>query len=72
MQIIETDDPVEAQRCRRVQYHGHPTAITLRGSKYVGVIKSVKEEAGPRWIITIVPKETKAFARPRHRPSYAV
>jgi hypothetical protein len=42
MQIIETDDPVEAQRCRRVQYSGNATAITLRGSEYVGVIKSVK------------------------------
>jgi hypothetical protein len=69
MQIIETDDPVEAQRCRRVQYSGHATAITLGGSEYVGVIKSVKQQAGPRWIITIIPKETKAFARPRHRSS---
>ena len=59
MQIIETNDPVEAQRCRRVQYNGHPTSVTLGGSKFVGVVKSVKEEVGPRWIITLSQKKPK-------------
>ena len=31
MQVIETNDPVEAQRCRRAQYVGIPTAVTLGG-----------------------------------------
>jgi hypothetical protein len=29
MQVIETNDPVEAQRCRRAQYVGFPTAVNL-------------------------------------------
>jgi hypothetical protein len=33
MQVIETTDPVEAQRCRRAQYVGFPTAVTMGGSK---------------------------------------
>ncbi len=42
MQVIETNDPVEAQRCRRAQYVGFPTAVTLGGSKFVGLVQSVK------------------------------
>ena len=45
MQVIETTDPVEAQRCRRAQYVGFPTAVTLGGSKFVGLVQSVKQEA---------------------------
>ena len=70
MQMIETKDPLEAQRCRRAQYRGYPTKVTLSGSTFLGLVKSVKEEAGPRWIVTIVPKEHKVFALPRHKPSY--
>jgi hypothetical protein len=65
MQVIETNDPVEAQRCRRAQYVGIPTAVTLGGSKFVGLVKSVKQEVGPRWIITIIPKQPKVFALAR-------
>jgi len=70
MQVIETNDPVEAQRCRRAQYVGFPTAVTLSGSKFVGLVQSVKEEVGPRWIVTIIPKEPKVFALPRQRPNH--
>ena len=70
MQTIETNDPVEAQRCRRAQYRGLPTAVMLGGSKFLGLVRSVKEETGPRWIVTIIPKETKVFELPRQRPSY--
>jgi hypothetical protein len=44
MQVIETTDPVEAQRYRRAQYVGFPTAVTLGGSKFVGLVQSVKQE----------------------------
>jgi hypothetical protein len=70
MQVIETNDPVEAQRCRRAQYAGLPTAATLGGSKFLGLVRSVKEEVGPRWIVTIIPKEPKVFALPRYRPNH--
>ena len=60
MQVIETNDPVEAQRCRRAQYVGITTAVTLGGSKFVGLVQSVKHEVGPRWIVTIIPKQLKS------------
>ena len=69
MQVIETNDPVEAQRCRRALYVSFPTAVTLGGSKFVGLVQSVKQEVGPRWIVTIIPKQPKIFALPRCRPS---
>ena len=70
MQVIETNDPVAAQRCRRAQYVGFPTALTLGGSKVVGLVQSVKEELGPRWIVTIIPQHSKVFALPRYRPHH--
>jgi hypothetical protein len=70
MQMIETKDPVEAQRCRRAQYSGCPTKVTLSGSTVLGLVRSVKEESGPRWIVTIIPKEPKVFALPRQKPTY--
>ena len=70
MQMIETKDPLEARRCRLAQYTGFPAKVTLSGSTFLGVVKSVKEETGPRWIVAIIPKEPKVFALPRHKPSY--
>jgi hypothetical protein len=63
-------DAVEAQRCRRAQYVGFPTAVTLGGSKFVGLVQSVKQEVGPRWIVTIIPKQPEVFAVPRYRPHH--
>jgi hypothetical protein len=70
MQMIETTDPVEAQRCRRAQYAGFPTAVTLGGSKFVGLVQSVRQEVGPRWIVTIIQRQPKVFALPRYRPNH--
>jgi hypothetical protein len=70
VEVIETKDPHEAQRCRRAQYSGLPTTITLNGSTIRGVVRSVKEEPGALWIVSIITKEQKDFAFPRHRPSY--
>jgi hypothetical protein len=65
MQVIETNDPVEAQLCRRARYVGFPTAVALGGSKFVGLVQSVKQEVGPRWIVTIIPKHNLKSSRSR-------
>jgi hypothetical protein len=59
MQTVETSDSIEAQRCRRAQYSGQPTALNLCGSTILGLVRSVKEDrsgGAPRWIVTIIPK----------------
>ena len=71
MRVIETKDPREAQRCRRAQYSGLASTSTLNGSTVRGVVRSVREETGALWVVTIIPKERKVFALPRHKPSYA-
>ena len=70
MQTIETTNHVEAQRCRLAQYRGVPAKLTLNGSKVLGVVLAVRPEPGPRWVVTVVPKEVKTFVLPRHRPSF--
>jgi hypothetical protein len=57
VEVIETSNPVEAQRYRRAQYSGLPTTITLNGSAVRGLVRSVKEETRALWIVTIIPKE---------------
>jgi hypothetical protein len=61
MRIIRTSDPHEAHLCRLAQYLGLPKSIALSGSTFYGVVRSVKEEAGPLWIVTIIPTERKVF-----------
>ena len=70
MEVIETSNRLEAQRCRRAQYSGMPATFTLNGLCVRGVVRSVREEAGALWIVTIIPKEPKVFVRPRHKPLY--
>jgi hypothetical protein len=70
VEVIEISNPLEAQRCRRAQYSGLPTRISLNGATVRGVVRSVKEETGARWKVTIIPKAEKIFVLPRHRPSY--
>jgi hypothetical protein len=70
VEIIEILSAIEAQRCRRAQYKGMPATIKLNGSTVSGLVRSVKEETGALWIVTLIPKEQKVFALPRHRPSY--
>jgi hypothetical protein len=67
MRVIRTNDPHEAQLCRLAQYLGLPKSITLSGSTFYGVVRSVKEEAGPLWIVTIIPTERKvsSFRQPK-------
>ena len=68
MLTLETNDPREAQRCRRAQYIGHPAEVTISGSKILGVVRSVKQDPGPLWVVTIIPTENKTYPLPRHKP----
>jgi hypothetical protein len=70
VQRIQTSDAVEAQRCRRAQYSGLPTTITLNGLTIRGIVQSVREENRALWIVTVIPKVQKIFTLPRHKPSY--
>jgi hypothetical protein len=62
MQVIKTKDPREAQRCRLAQYLGLPKKIAVNGSTFYGVVRSVKEDVGPQWIVTLVPTDRKKTA----------
>ena len=58
MQTVETSSFVEARRYRRAQYNGRPVELTLNGSKFFGMVRSVQEDRfsiPQRWIVTIVP-----------------
>jgi hypothetical protein len=68
MQMLETKDPCEAQRCRRAQYTGYPLEVTVSGSQVFGIVRSVKQQLGPLWVVTISPTEPKVYQRPRHKP----
>jgi hypothetical protein len=70
VQMFETRDAREAKRCRRAQYSGYPTEITVSGSRVLGIVRAVKEEKGPLWIVTIFPTASKVFSLPRHRPHH--
>ena len=70
MRVLETDDPVEAQRCRRAQYAGYAKEVIINGSKVLGIVRSVKQEPGRSWVVTIIPTAPKVFALQPYRPSY--
>jgi len=62
MQTIETSSSVEAQRCRRAQYIGRTVELSLNGSRFFGMVRSVQEDRSrspQRWIVTIVPTVEK-------------
>jgi hypothetical protein len=67
---IETRDHHEARRCRRAQYSGYPAEVIVSGSTILGVVRSVQEEPGPRWIVTIIPTKPKNRPVPRRKISY--
>jgi hypothetical protein len=68
--MLETENPVEAQRCRRAQYTNYAKEVTINGSKIFGIVLSVREEPGPLWIVTVVPTEAKVFKLPAYRPAH--
>jgi hypothetical protein len=62
VQTVETGSSVEARRCRYAQYTGRPAGLSLNGSKFFGMVRSVQEDRSrspQRWIITIVPTVEK-------------
>jgi hypothetical protein len=57
MQTIETTDPNEARRARYAQYRNQKATLTLMGSTFTGMVRSVNEDrsgALKRWMITVV------------------
>jgi hypothetical protein len=63
MQTVETSSSIEAQRCRRAQYNGRTAELSLKGSKILGMVRSVQEDRSrspQRWIVTIVPTVEKS------------
>ena len=72
MNIVETNNSIEAQRCRRAQYGGRAAALTLNGSTIFGMVRSVREDRSstpPLWIVTIIPMvEKPAPVRQRFKP----
>jgi hypothetical protein len=62
MQTVETTSSVEARRCRRAQYGGRAAELSLNGSRFFGMVRSVQEDRfsiPQRWIVTIVPTVEK-------------
>ena len=62
MQTVETSSFLEARRCRYAQYTGRPVELSLNGSRFFGMVRSVQEDRSrspQRWIITIVPTVEK-------------
>jgi hypothetical protein len=58
VQTIEISSPVEARRCRHAQYSGRAVELSLNGSRFFGLVRSVQEERSScprRWIVMIVP-----------------
>ena len=62
MQTIETTSSREARRCRHAQYSGRAVELSLNGSRFFGLVRSVQEERSScprRWIVMIVPTVEK-------------
>jgi hypothetical protein len=62
VQTVETSSSVEARRCRHAQYSGRAVELSLNGSRFFGVVRSVQEDRSStprRWIVTIVPTVEK-------------
>ena len=62
MQTVETSSSIEARRCRFAQYTGRPAELSLSGSRFFGMVRSVQEDRSrspQRWIVTIVPTVQK-------------
>jgi hypothetical protein len=62
VQTVETSSLREATRCRRAQYSGRTAELSLNGSRFFGMVRSVHEDRfsiPQRWIVTIVPTVEK-------------
>jgi hypothetical protein len=64
MQNIEITDPVEARRVRYAQYRDEKATVMLNGQRIIGMVCSmmeVKSSNPTRWIVSVVPKQRRAF-----------
>jgi len=62
VQRVETSSSREARRCRYAQYNGRAAELSLNGSRFFGMVRSVQEDRShspKRWIVTIVPTVEK-------------
>jgi len=62
VQTVETTSSAEARRCRYAQYNGRTAELSLNGSTFFGLVRSVQEDRSHsphRWIVTIVPTVEK-------------
>jgi hypothetical protein len=62
VQTVETSSFREATRCRRAQYSGQAAELSLNGSRFFGMVRSVQEDRSrspKRWLVTIVPTVEK-------------
>jgi len=60
MQILETTDPKEAQRCRIAQFSGASRRLTVGDKSVTGIVRSIREDRSgtrPTWIVAILPSE---------------
>jgi hypothetical protein len=63
MQTFDTTDLKVARRCRRDQYRGQKTTLTVEGSLVSGLVRSVMEvkSSNPtRWTVTVIAKPDMA------------
>ncbi|TMK52315.1 MAG: hypothetical protein E6G70_01760 [Alphaproteobacteria bacterium] len=72
VQTVETTSSVEARRCRYAQYNGRTAELSLNGSRFFGMVRSVQEDRSRsphRWIVTIAPSvEKPPLVGWRYRP----
>jgi hypothetical protein len=62
VQTVETSSLREVTHCRRALYSGRAAELSLNGSRFFGMVRSVREDRSrnpQRWIVTIVPTVEK-------------
>jgi len=63
MQKLETTDLKEARRSRIAQFSGRSATLKVGGAMVTGLVRAVQEDKSsdtPRWIVTVIPKQSKA------------
>jgi hypothetical protein len=49
VQTVETSSSLEARRCRNAQYFGRTAELSLNGSNFFGMVRSVQEDRSDGW-----------------------
>ncbi|MGN8546388.1 hypothetical protein ACQPTN_16630 [Bradyrhizobium sp. 13971] len=74
MFTYQTTDRKEARRFRMAQFNGRTATIRSAGATVTGRVRAIVESksgATAAWVVTIVPDEPKAAARPAPRLCFA-